>query len=205
MEIKKIISFECDENCYLVSDGKNGIIIDPGCDADKILAECEGIDIQYIFLTHCHYDHVKSVGRIKEEKGAKSVSSVKCSENMQDRIKNVSYLFEDEESFPPADIVLSDGEVFGTKIGDVKCIYTPGHTDCCACFIIGEHVFTGDTLFKLNVGRWDFETGSYEALENSVRNRIYTLPDEFFVYPGHGHDTTVGYEKKYNLYIKAEK
>lgn len=205
VEIKKIISFECDENCYLVHNGRDGVLIDPGTDGKKIAAECEGINILYIFLTHCHYDHVCSVEKLKEDFGAKVVSSKRCSENLSDRIKNASYLFGEEKSFSPSDITLSDGERINTPVGEFLCIFTPGHTDCSVSYIVSDHLFTGDTLFKLNVGRWDLETGNYTDLENSVRNIIYSMPEELTVHPGHGHDSTVGYEKKYNLFIKAEK
>lgn len=205
MEIKKIVSFECDENCYLLKSGNKGILIDPGFDFEKILKECEDIEIPYIFLTHCHYDHVKSCANMKREKQSKIVSSEKCSSNMKDKVINASYLFGREESYMPADIFLKDNEIFNTFLGDIRCIYTPGHTDCSVCFFINDHIFTGDTLFKLSIGRWDLATGDGGELIESIKNKIYTLDENISVHPGHGEDTEIGYEKKHNLYIRADK
>ena len=86
---------------------------------------------------------------------------------------------------------------------DIKCIYTPGHTDCSVCFLAENSLFSGDTLFFESVGRWDFETGNFQELENSVRNKLYSLPDDTKVYPGHGRQTSIGYEKK-NGFFKEE-
>lgn len=202
MQIKKIISWECDENCYLVSEGKAGILIDPGFSGDDITDACKGYDIEYIFLTHSHFDHVKSAAEIKEKTGAKIVSSKKCSENMGDNIKNVSYLFGEDETFAPADIIVGDNEVIKTSFCDVKCIFTPGHTDCSVSFVIEDHVFTGDTIFRMSVGRWDLPTGNFSELEKSVKERIFTLPDNFTIHSGHGADSSVGFEKANNPYVK---
>ncbi len=205
MEIKKIVSFSHDQNCWLIYNGNTGILIDPGDDFEKILRESEGIEIPYILLTHCHYDHIKSLENIKKIKGSKVVSSSECSENLTDNIKNAAYLFGSEEKFKRADIEISHGEIFKSPLGDIKCIKTPGHTDGSVCFLIENHIFTGDTLFKLSIGRWDLATGNEDTLKKSIKERLYTLDEELIAHPGHGADTTIGYEKKYNLYIKAEK
>lgn len=202
MQIKKIISYECDENCYLVSDGKNGILIDPGFSCEDIAAACEGLNIEYIFLTHSHFDHVKSVGEIKKKTGAKVAASKKCSENLGDHIKNVSYLFGEDEVFAPADVIIGDKEVIKTSFCDVECIFTPGHTDGSVSFVIEDHVFTGDTIFRMSIGRWDLPTGNFSELERSVKERIFTLADNFSIHSGHGADSNVGFEKKNNPYIK---
>lgn len=205
MEIKKIISFDCDENCYLIHNGKSGILIDPGADMDKILRECEKIDIEYILLTHCHYDHLQSFEDIKKIKKSRVVSSEKCVKNMQDKIINASFLFGCEVSFSPSDMVLEDNEILKTSLGEIKCIYTPGHTSCGVCYKFENHIFSGDTLFKLSIGRWDLETSNMNELISSIKDKLYKFDDEILVHPGHGSDTTVGYEKKHNLYVKADK
>lgn len=202
MQIKKIISWECDENCYLVSEGNSGILIDPGVSGKDITDACKGINIEYIFLTHSHFDHVESVAEIKEKTGAKVIASQKCSENLGDNIKNVSYLFGEDKSFAPADIIVGDKEVIKTSFCDVKCIFTPGHTDGSVSFVIEGHVFTGDTIFRMSVGRWDLPTGNFSELENSVKERIFTLPDNFTIHSGHGADSSVGFEKANNPYVK---
>jgi len=205
MEIKKIISLDMDQNCYLISKDGKGILIDPGSDSEKILKECEGISIEYILLTHCHYDHIESLEYIKEVKNAKVVSSENCSNNIQDSYINVSEFFGRKVTLKAADITLSDGEIFSTFVGDIKCIHTPGHTDCSVCYILDNHVFSGDTLFKSNVGRWDLPTADVNSLIYSIKNKIYTLPDEFIIHSGHGNDTTVADEKEFNMYVRADK
>ena len=205
MEIKKIISLDMDQNCYLISKDGKGILIDPGSDSEKILKECEGILIEYILLTHCHYDHIESLEYIKEVKNAKVVSSENCSNNIQDSYINVSEFFGRKVTLKAADITLSDGEIFSTFVGDIKCIHTPGHTDCSVCYILDNHVFSGDTLFKSNVGRWDLPTADVNSLIYSIKNKIYTLPDEFIIHSGHGNDTTVADEKEFNMYVRADK
>ncbi len=205
MEIKKIVSLLCDENCFLLCNDKKGILIDPGFDTEKILKECENIEIHFILLTHCHYDHIKSLKKIIAIKKSKVVSTSECSKNIGNKITNASYLFGSDEVFDASDIILSDNEILNTPVCDIKCIKTPGHTDCGACYLIDNHIFSGDTLFKLNIGRWDLETGNEEILKNSIKNKLYILDDEIIVHPGHGEDSYIGYEKKYNLYVRAEK
>lgn len=204
MEIKKIVSFSCDENCYLLHNGKSGILIDPGEDYNKIISECGDLKIEYILFTHCHYDHVKSAEQIKEITGAAFVGSEKCSKNLTEKIVNASYLFNDECEFLPTDKTVTDGEILKTDIGEILCVYTPGHTDCSVCYVSDGHIFSGDTLFKLSVGRWDLLTGDAEALKMSVKDKLYSFPNDYSVHPGHGADTSIGYEKKHNLFIKAE-
>ena len=205
MEIEKIVSLEMDQNCYLISQDNKGILIDPGFDEKKILKQCEGIDIEYILLTHCHYDHLKSLENVKKAKNAKVVSSVNCGNNMKDSMKNVSVYFGNPISFKESDIILSDGEVLNSSVGNIKCIYTPGHTDCSVCYVLENHIFSGDTLFKSNIGRWDLPTADVNELINSIKNKIYKLDDEFIIHAGHGNDTTVAQEKKFNMYVKADK
>lgn len=205
MEIKKIVSFLCEENCWLISNNSEGILIDPGFDTEKILKECDGIKIPFILLTHCHYDHIKSLKKIIDLKKSKVVSTLECSENIGNKVTNASYLFESDEVFEPSDIILSDDEILNTSLGNIKCIKTPGHTNCGACYLIDNHLFSGDTLFKLSVGRWDLETGNEKILKDSIKDKIYILDDDIIVHPGHGEDSYIGYEKKYNLYVKAEK
>ena len=84
----------------------------------------------------------------------------------------------------------------------VKCIYTPGHTNCSVCYLFGKEMFCGDTLFLRNCGRWDLPTGNEEDLRKSVKEKIYTLDENIILHPGHGEDTSIGYEKKFNFYIK---
>ena len=100
-----------------------------------------------------------------------------------------------------ADVILSDGDILEVGELRIKAIETPGHTDGGMCFLIDGKLFSGDTLFKRTVGRCDFPTGDGEVLINTIKTKLYTLPDETEVFAGHGDNTTIGYEKKFNMYV----
>lgn len=197
MEIKRIVTAEADQNCYLLCEGKKGILIDPGIDTMKIIRETEGYEIGCILLTHCHFDHVWSLNELRH--GRICAGSKKCSDNIIN--PNITLLPPEVKITASCDKIIGDGETFSINGIEIKCIYTPGHTDGSVCYLIGGCLFTGDTLFFRNVGRTDLPTGNFGELENSVKNKLYTLPDETKVYPGHGRSTTIGFEKKNNAYI----
>ena len=200
MEIKKIVSRGIDENCYLLINGKDAVLIDPGDDALKILSECEGYNVKYILLTHCHFDHTYSLSELKGQKTV--LGSFNIMSNIIDQ--KITYLPSHKKMDGIIDGYFKDGEEKNLCGIKVKCIYTPGHTDCSCCYLIEDCLFSGDTLFYGSIGRWDLKTGDFNELENSVRNKIYKFPDATKVYPGHGNTTTIGYEKK-NGYFKEEK
>ncbi len=191
-----------DQNCFLVyGDDKKGILIDPGLDTLKILKTVEekGVSVGYIFLTHCHYDHSFSVNELRGHK--KLVCSERCSYNIGKANKNLSAAVGMMFEIEPADVVLSDGDIITIGEITVKAIETPGHTDCGMCYLIGESLFSGDTLFRRNIGRWDLPTGDGNVLVNTIKTKLYSLPENTVVYCGHGSDTTIGYEKKFNMYV----
>lgn len=202
--IEKIISYDFDQNCYLVYDeNKNGFLVDPGFDTLKILKKIEDLKVnaEYIFLTHCHYDHIFGVNELRGHK--KLVCGEKCSENIGNIKMNVSAGIGSPFTVAPADITVSDGT--DIQIGDMKihCIATPGHTNCGFCYLVEDALFSGDTLFLRNVGRWDLPGGNEAELKDSIRNRLFSLPEDTRVFCGHGGDTSIGYEKKYNFYVGA--
>lgn len=208
MKYRSIFYNETNENTYIVYDENtmNGLIIDPGCSMEQIkalIAET-GVTVKYILLTHCHYDHIMSVIPLKELTGAKIVTGDKGSINIGDPYINLTvhglgYPIEGIS----ADIVLKDGEELKLDSLSIKCIYTPGHTNCGVCYHIENELFAGDTLFLRSCGRWDLPTGDHDTLFRSIREKLYILPDETNVHSGHGHDSTIGYEKKFNFAVKA--
>ncbi len=205
MKIQRLNNYYTDENTYLVYDGNTALVIDPGYKTDGILkaAADAKTTIQYILITHCHYDHIEFMEDLREKTNAKLVSGDKASINITDPDINLTLAgLGKAVSAKKSDIILKDGETLPVGNMQVKCIYTPGHTNCGTCYLIENHLFSGDTLFLRNCGRWDLPTGDEETLIRSVKNKIYTLDDEIIIHPGHGEQTTVGYEKKFNLYIK---
>lgn len=208
MKIKKLVNYTTDENTYIVYDEntKNGFVIDPGYNTDGILksANDDNIKINYVFITHCHYDHIEFMEDLREKTGAKLVSGDNGSINIGNpAINHSSSGLGYDICAKKSDIILSDGENIKIDSMDIKCVYTPGHTNCSVCYIIENHVFAGDTLFLRSVGRSDLPTGSYADLEKSIKEKLYILYDDMIVHSGHGNDTSIGYEKKFNLFIKG--
>ena len=208
MKYTSVFHNETDENTYLIFDEntKNGVIVDPGCPIEKIekMIEENGVKVRYILLTHCHYDHIMSLIPLKERTGASIVTGDKGSINIGDPFINLTehglgYKIENIHS----DVILKDGESLVLDGLEIKCIYTPGHTNCGVCYLVENELFAGDTLFLRSCGRWDLPTGNQKILFDSIREKLYTLPDEIVVHSGHGHDTQIGYEKKFNFCVKA--
>lgn len=209
MKIKRLNNYHTDENTYLVydEDTKEGFVIDPGYHADGILtaAEEDKIQIRYILITHCHYDHISSLEELRERTGASLISGKKAAVNVTDPDINLSLGGLGKRIFAKQpEIILSDGQEFEAGNIKITCIDTPGHTNCSVCYQCGQHLFSGDTLFLRNVGRWDLPTGNESALIESIQQKLYSLEDEIVVHPGHGEDTTIGYEKKFNFYVKGQ-
>ena len=205
MEIITIKNNMTDQNCYLLKEGNSGILIDPGAKEEDILSAISGLEIKYILLTHCHFDHIEYLEEIRKNTDALVIGSINLEKNIADDFINVSAMFGSEKIFSGPDIILNDGEDIETKVGKIKCLYTPGHTDCSVSYLIGDNLFTGDTLFAGSVGRWDLATANVNSLVKSIKKVLYKLDDNLKVYPGHGNDTTIGYEKKFNPCIKADK
>lgn len=204
MEIKKLSDLYSDENTYFLIEDGEAIVIDPGSSYKKIEEFSKDFKIKYIFLTHCHFDHISSVNEIVEKNEALVCCSSECEEN----IKNVNISLTQmglgrDEIIENVQIVFEDGEEFNFKGKIIKVIKTPGHTNCSVCYKFENLLFSGDTLFYQSVGRHDLPTANGNALHNSIKEKIYTLPDETVVYPGHGRETTVGYEKKFNFFVKG--
>lgn len=209
MKIKRLNNYHTDENTYLVYDEttKDGFVIDPGYHADGVLtaAKEDQVNIKFILITHCHYDHISGLEELREKTGAPLVSGEKCAVNVTDPDINLSLGGLGMRIFAKKpEIVLSDGQEITIGQMRIKCINTPGHTNCSVCYECGGHLFSGDTLFLRNVGRWDLPTGDEDSLVRSIQERLYCLDEDMTVHPGHGADTTVGYEKKFNLYVKGQ-
>ncbi len=205
MEIKKIIDFGTDENCYILINGDSCVVIDPG-EQEKEVSEFikeKKLNLKNILLTHCHWDHSAGAKALKAETGAEVIASEECRENIRNSKTNVSELFGAFMNDDIVDKTVSDGEKINVGGIGILCLKTPGHTSCSVCYIHENMIFSGDTLFKGSVGRWDFPTGNYQKLEESIKNKLYKL-DDYIVYPGHGAETTTDTEKKYNGCISGD-
>lgn len=209
MKIKTLNNYLNDENTYIVYDEntKNGIVIDPGYKCDGILkaASDDEINIKYILITHCHYDHISDLEQLRKETGAPLVSSKWGSVNIGDpdinhSVSGLGYALSAKKS----EIIVNDNDEINFDGLNIKCIYTPGHTNCGISYLINDKkLFSGDTLFLRSIGRSDLPTGNGEQLVSSIKNKLYVLDDETDVFCGHGSVTSIGYEKKFNMFVKG--
>ncbi len=206
MKIERLTNYYTDENTYIVYENDGAVVIDPGNEAEKIIKAASDLKlkIEYIFITHCHYDHIEFLEELRKITGAPLVSGDKGAVNIGDSNINLSFQGLGHEIFAEkSEIIMSDGEVKNFCGIDFKCIYTPGHTSCGVCYLAENNLFAGDTLFLRSIGRTDMPTGSADELVKSIKTKLYTLDDDVKIYSGHGNSTTIGYEKKYNFFVKG--
>lgn len=194
-------------NTYIVYDeiNKKAIIIDPGDEGDKIMEKINKNDlsVEYIVLTHGHFDHIGAISYLKRETNAKIAIHPSDADCLIDSRKNLSEMLNLKSIQVKHDILLNEGDVI--KFGDLefKVIHTPGHS-LGSISLLGEGViFTGDALFKGTIGRTDFPGGDYNELLNSINEKIMALDDEIIVYPGHDEITTIEEERRNNPYVKG--
>jgi glyoxylase-like metal-dependent hydrolase (beta-lactamase superfamily II) len=190
-------------NCYILGDNGEGVVIDPGVEAGEILgvAEKNSLKVKYIILTHTHIDHICYMDELRDLTGAKVAVHKADSDTFSNPVLNGSVLMGQNISFKDADIFLKEGDVL--EVGSLKLniIHTPGHTPGGICIKVDNNIFTGDTLFRLSIGRTDLGRGSYEELINSIKSRLMILDDNVKVYPGHNEPTTIGFERKNNPFL----
>lgn len=185
-------------NTYLALNGERAFVVDPGADADKILAaaEAEGAKIEWVLLTHAHFDHIGGVAELQRA-GAQVVLH-RDDLGIVSSFKNLAfYAGVKVEKFLP-DVTVSGGETLHVAGVKVRVIHTPGHTAGGVCYVADDIIFTGDTLFELSYGRTDFPTGSFKELKNSVLNKLFVLPGDYRLLPGHGAPTTLAFEREHN-------
>lgn len=206
LKIHKIIVGMIETNCYIIQDeeSKDAIIIDPGDNEDEIFEfiNKHGIKhIPYIFYTHGHIDHVRANPKLKKLTNSKIAvhkNDVELIENGE--LCGATYLGISYHEHSP-DIVIQDKDEFEFSGNKIKVIHTPGHTQGCVCYLIDNYLFSGDTLFKSSVGRTDLYGGNYEMILKSIKDKLFILPDETKVFPGHGPETTIGKEKNSNPFF----
>ncbi len=207
MELLCIVVGPFEVNCYLYWDPKSGdgVIVDPGFDADRIASavENEGITPRAILLTHGHGDHIAAVREIKDRYEIPVYVGKGEEELLANPSANVSALLGTPIVAPKPDHLVEDEQVI--KIGSLifRVLMTPGHTVAGVCYLDESEgrLFCGDTLFAGGVGRTDLPGGSMDTLLESIHNKILRLPDQVICYPGHGPHTTVGTERVSNPFL----
>lgn len=203
MLIKQFIAGQLENNMYLVADeaSKKAVLIDASSNIPELIEAAKDYDVEYILLTHGHFDHIMGLTSLKEALNAEAVI---CKDDLiiSDNINEFTRLFMLPDAVPPTyDKFIKDGDIINVGNLKIKVIHTPGHTEGGVCYLIEDNLFSGDTLFKQSVGRTDLFGGNYEKLVDSINNKIFKLDGNIKVFPGHGDMTTIGFEKKYNTEV----
>ncbi len=201
MIIKTFREPPIDNNNYLVIDEntKEAFIVDYSSNDIKIkeaLAEL-GAELKYILLTHGHFDHVAGI----RPTDAKIVMHENDLPILKQTNNYLPMFGIPEISIPKIDIFVKDGDVLNVGNINIKVIHTPGHTQGGVCYLVEDKLFSGDTIFKEAVGRCDLEGGDFNQIVESIETKIFTLPENIEILPGHGQTTTVGWEKLHNRYL----
>lgn len=206
MQIIKLEVGALGTNCYIVwcEQTKQAVVIDPGGDADSIMAQVRGeeLTVKYIINTHGHADHIGAVAKIKQVTGAPVLIHAADADMLTSSLRNLSTYMGPGITCEPADRTIKEGDVinFGAEL--LTVLETPGHTPGGICLKGEGVVFSGDTLFAESIGRTDFPGGSYSQLIKHIQQKLMILPDDYTVYPGHGPETTIGWERKRNPFIQ---
>ena len=200
MQVFKVLPFNGDSNSYiLTADNKTAVVIDPSGQSVLDILKKHGLECKFVLLTHGHFDHVGACG-VLFSLGAQ----VCCGEHEKNLIFSKEYLsifggvpvprFEVSHTF-------KDGEEITLCGIDFKVLETSGHTAGSCCYLTENALFTGDTLFRSGVGRWDLPTGSFPQLLNSIKI-LASLDGDYKIYCGHGEDSTLSRERAYNPYLR---
>ncbi|MBR6258529.1 MAG: MBL fold metallo-hydrolase [Lachnospiraceae bacterium] len=203
LKIGKMVVGEMQTNSFFVyREGESKVIFfDPASQGKYICDKLKenGFEVEVILLTHGHFDHIGGVDALREASGAKVYAMEAEKVLLEDAYVNVSAQMHRPVTVT-ADGFFNDGDIL--EYGDKKCrvIGTPGHTigSCCFYFEEAGILIGGDTLFAESYGRTDFPTGKLSSLRESVEKKLFVLPDDTKVYPGHGPATTIGHEKEFN-------
>ncbi len=192
-------------NCYLLEHVplRKVAVVDPGDDGPSILSRIGdlGLTVDKILLTHGHFDHVGAVALLREKTGAKIYLHEADAARMKAARRQGLMFGLWVTDPPPPDVFVADGDAVPFGDGELRVAHTPGHTPGCVSYIINKMAFVGDLIFAGSIGRTDLPGGDYDALIAAVKEKIFVLPDDTVLFPGHGPATTVGEEKRSNPFF----
>ena len=175
-------------NTYLLISGNEALVVDPSVSVSSIQRSAlqEGAEISGILLTHGHFDHIISLDTLRDATGVDAYIHERDAEMLSDGEKNAFYtFFGRDRSYRPAERLLTDRSVIRLGDEEIRVIHTPGHTPGSLCYLCGDHLITGDTLFAQSYGRCDLWGGDIQLMRSSLE-RLSHLPKSTIIYPGHG-------------------
>ena len=198
-------------NCYIIQDEntKETMVIDPGGSPEKIIEMLDILEakVKYLYLTHCHGDHIRGLKQVKDAKGGKILIHRFDSDGLNDKYINLSELIDIPEIELEADSRIDDKDLLHLGNIEFQVIHTPGHTKGGSSLYCEKEkmLFTGDTIFRGTWGRTDLPTGSFEEMIHSISYKLMVLPDDVIIYPGHGKSTMVREEEPIYLELGPRK
>ena len=197
-------------NCCLVAcpTTAEAVVIDPGGNPERILAALKvmKVRVRYLLHTHAHFDHILATGPVARATGA-SILLHEADRELYENLSAQGIIYGFEAPNPPAPTRwLVDGEVISVGSLSFRVLHTPGHSPGSVSFFVAAPqpvLFAGDTLFLEAIGRTDSHAGSRVAITRSIREKLYPLPPETRVIPGHGDETTIGHERAHNPFVRV--
>lgn len=203
INVKSVLLGEIANNCYLITDAETNksALVDCTEASAKMLDFIGNSDLEYILLTHGHFDHIGGVKEIKEKFGAKVVISSQDEPMLSSGKLSLAAFCGGVQNNTSADILVKDGDVIELGNTSIKVMATPGHTKGGVCYIVDDCIFTGDTLFFCSCGRTDFPGGSFDEIKQSL-NELARLKGNYKLYPGHDRVSTLDFERENNPYIR---
>lgn len=197
-----------DNGVYLVTDEatNHAALVDPSFESEPILDVIRerGLTLDWILNTHGHYDHVINNALFKRETGAPLAIHAGDLPFLEDMKGQALWLgIEHVEDSPPPDKLLEEGDIVEVGNLQLRVLHTPGHSPGGVTFVVENIAIVGDALFAGGIGRTDLPGGDAETLFNSIRNKLFTLPGDTIVLPGHGPSTTIGHEKRTNPFFTS--